>query len=48
MRRIKATIARQKEPELQDVMIVRSADDIDPATMPLFLQSFFRWSFAQL
>ena len=30
MRRIKATIARQKEPELQDVVIIRNADDIDP------------------
>ena len=48
MRRIKATIARQKEPELQDVVIIRNADDINPGTMPLFLQSFLRWSFAQL
>jgi 8-oxo-dGTP pyrophosphatase MutT (NUDIX family) len=45
--RIKALIARQREPELKDLRIVRSPDDIDPGTMPLFLQSFFRWSFDQ-
>lgn len=45
--RIRAVIAAQREPELQDVRIVRGSDNIDPRTMPLFLQSFFRWSFAQ-
>ncbi|MBF9194620.1 NUDIX hydrolase [Microvirga terrestris] len=45
--RIRANIARQHEPELQDVRIIRSADDIDPERMPLFLQSFFDWVFDQ-
>jgi len=44
---IRANIAAQREPELQDVRIVRGAEDIDPERMPLFLQSFFRWTFAQ-
>ena len=44
---IRASIAAQREPELQDVRIVRGPDDIDPVRMPLFLQSFFRWTFAQ-
>jgi 8-oxo-dGTP pyrophosphatase MutT (NUDIX family) len=43
--RIRANIAKEAEPELQDVRIVRSVDDIDPETMPLFLQSFFEWVF---
>ncbi len=38
---IRANIAREAEPELQDVRIVRSAEDIDTEMMPLFLQSFF-------
>ncbi len=42
------TIARQDPPELSDVRIIRGPEDIDPQTMPLFLQSFFRWSFGQL
>lgn len=44
---IRANIARETEPELQDVRIIRGRDDIDPTTMPLFLQSFFEWVFAQ-
>ncbi|QFU16038.1 NUDIX hydrolase [Microvirga thermotolerans] len=44
--RIRAAIAAQEHPELSDVRIVRRAEDIDPKTMPLFLQSFFRWSFS--
>jgi 8-oxo-dGTP pyrophosphatase MutT (NUDIX family) len=44
---IRQTIARQDPPELSEVRIVQGADDIDPQTMPLFLQSFFRWSFGQ-
>jgi 8-oxo-dGTP pyrophosphatase MutT (NUDIX family) len=46
-RKIRAAIAAQAEPELQDVRIVRGLDDIDPQTMPLFLQSFFSWIYAQ-
>ncbi|MDF2812171.1 MAG: hydrolase [Microvirga sp.] len=45
--RIRALIARQREPELQDLRIVRGPGDIDPKTMPRFLQSFFQWEFAQ-
>lgn len=42
---IRANIAKDHEPELQDVRIVRGTEDIDPETMPLFLQSFFEWAF---
>ena len=45
--RIRAAIAAQPEPELQDVRIIRGPEDIDPQRMPLFLQSFFRWTFDQ-
>lgn len=45
--RIRAAIAAQDEPELSDVRIVRGPEDIDPQTMPLYLQSFFRWTFGQ-
>ena len=44
---IRANIAAQREPELQDVRIIRGPEHIDPERMPLFLQSFFRWTFAQ-
>ncbi|WP_445502997.1 NUDIX hydrolase [Microvirga sp. G4-2] len=44
-RLIRANIAKDPEPELQDVRIIRRVDDIDPKTMPLFLQSFFEWVF---
>jgi hypothetical protein len=42
---IRASIAKDPEPELQDVRIVRGVEAIDPKTMPLFLQSFFEWVF---
>jgi 8-oxo-dGTP pyrophosphatase MutT (NUDIX family) len=45
--KIRANIARQHEPELQDVRIIRGPEDIDPERMPLFLQSFFGWIFDQ-
>lgn len=45
--KIRANIARQHEPELQDVRIIRGAEDIDPQRMPLFLQSFFGWVYDQ-
>lgn len=45
--RIRANIAAQPKPELQDVRIVRGTEDIDPERMPLFLQSFFEWVFDQ-
>lgn len=44
-RLIRANIANDPEPELQDVRIIRGVEDIDPKTMPLFLQSFFEWVF---
>jgi len=43
---IRANIAREPEPELEDVRIVRSPEDIDREAMPLFQQSFFEWVFA--
>lgn len=43
---IRANIAKDPEPELQDVRIVRGAQDIDREAMPLFQQSFFEWVFA--
>jgi 8-oxo-dGTP pyrophosphatase MutT (NUDIX family) len=45
--KIRANIARQHEPELQDVRIIRGTRDIDSERMPLFLQSFFGWVFDQ-
>jgi len=45
--RIRAHIAAEDEPELQDVRIVRGKEDIDPERMPLYLQSFFEWAFDQ-
>lgn len=45
--KIRANLAGQHEPELQDVRIVRGVEDIDPERMPFFLQSFFAWVFAQ-
>ncbi|MBM6579430.1 hypothetical protein ILT44_04480 [Microvirga sp. BT689] len=43
--KIRANIARQHEPELQGVRIIRGSGDIDSERMPLFLQSFFDWVF---
>ena len=43
--RIRAAIARQDEPELADAAVIRGPQDIDPATMPLTVQTFLRWSF---
>ncbi|MBZ6075278.1 NUDIX hydrolase [Microvirga puerhi] len=43
---IRARIATQEHPELSDVRVIRGMDDIDPKAMPLFLQSFLRWSFS--
>ncbi|MEZ0170085.1 NUDIX hydrolase [Microvirga sp. TS319] len=44
---IRANIAKEREPELEDVRIVRDVGDIDRDAMPLFQQSFFEWVFAQ-
>lgn len=44
---IRANIAEEREPELEDVRIVRDVGDIDRDAMPLFQQSFFEWVFAQ-
>jgi hypothetical protein len=43
--RIRAAISGQAEPELADAKVIRGLQDIDPATMPLTVQTFFRWSF---
>ena len=45
--RIRAFLARESRPELADICIVRSPDDIDPATMPPFMQAFLRWAFGR-
>jgi hypothetical protein len=41
--RIRAAIAGQAEPELSDARVIRGPNDIDPRTMPLTMQAFFRW-----
>jgi 8-oxo-dGTP pyrophosphatase MutT (NUDIX family) len=43
---IRANLAKEPEPELQDVRIIHGKEDIDPEAMPLFQQSFFEWVFA--
>jgi hypothetical protein len=43
--RIRAAIAAQDEPELADARVIRGPEDIDDATMPMFLRTFFRWAF---
>jgi hypothetical protein len=43
--RIRAAIARQEEPELADARVIRGPQDIDPATMPLTVQTFLRWNY---
>ncbi len=45
--RIRAAVAAQDEPELSGARVIRGLADIDGATMPRFLQTFFRWAFAQ-
>jgi 8-oxo-dGTP pyrophosphatase MutT (NUDIX family) len=45
--RIRAHLAASPEPELADVRIIRATEDIDPRTMPQYVQHFFRWHFAQ-
>lgn len=42
---IRANIAREAEPELEDLRIIRTRADIDRDAMPLFQQSFFEWVF---
>jgi 8-oxo-dGTP pyrophosphatase MutT (NUDIX family) len=45
--RIRAFLARERTPELADICIVRTPDDIDAEAMPPFMQAFLRFSFAQ-
>ena len=45
--RIRGNIAGQDEPELADVRVIRGPADVDERSMPVFLQTFFRWSFAE-
>ena len=40
-------IARQSEPELTDIVIVRAASDIDPVRMPPFMQTYLRYAFTR-
>ena len=38
-------IAGQPEPELDDIVVVRSMDDVDPGRMPLFMRIFLAQAF---
>ena len=42
---IRSRIAQQIEPELADIVIVRSLADIDEARMPPYMQAYLRWAF---
>jgi 8-oxo-dGTP pyrophosphatase MutT (NUDIX family) len=42
---IRDRLSRQAEPEFDDIVIVRSAADIDAARMPLFMQIFLAQAF---
>jgi len=44
--RIRAFLATESAPELADVHIVRTPDDIDPDAMPPFMQAFLHACFA--
>lgn len=46
-RRIRAHIAAEAEPELDDIRLVRNLAEIEEAAMPAFLPVFLRWSFAR-
>ena len=43
--RIRANIARQAEPELAGIRVIRGPDEIDPVTMPQSVQAFFKAAF---
>ena len=40
--RILAALAREEQPELADIRIVRGVEDIDEAAMPPFVAAFLR------
>jgi 8-oxo-dGTP pyrophosphatase MutT (NUDIX family) len=44
--RIRAAIARQRDPELSGAHVMRGFDDVDDSRVPRFLQFFFRHAFA--
>ncbi|GGH27105.1 hypothetical protein GCM10007036_35400 [Alsobacter metallidurans] len=44
--RILSTLAREKQPELSDICVVRSEADIDEAAMPPFVVAYLRKAFA--
>jgi 8-oxo-dGTP pyrophosphatase MutT (NUDIX family) len=44
--RIRENLARQEDPELSDILVVRGPGDIDPQTMPQTVQAFLRAAFA--
>lgn len=41
-----AHLAKDAEPELSDIIVVRGSDAIDEARMPAFLAPYLRWAFA--
>jgi 8-oxo-dGTP pyrophosphatase MutT (NUDIX family) len=43
--RIRARIARQSDPELSDIRVIRGSGDIDPRVMPQSVQAFLRAAF---
>lgn len=45
--RIRAFLARERQPELADICIVRDERDIDDEAMPPFMQAFLRQALAQ-
>ena len=42
--RIRAFLAGERTPELADICIVRTPDDIDPEAMPPFMQAYLRFA----
>lgn len=46
LRRIRVFLASETEPELADVIAVRAVADIDPATVPSFVQRYLRHALA--
>lgn len=45
--RIRTTLLHQAEPELSDVVVVRSAADLDTERMPVFIRAYLADAFAQ-
>jgi hypothetical protein len=45
--RIRANIAKQKDPELDDVVVIHGVNDISEKAMPVYVQRFFQWHFGR-